>query len=65
MPQARLLDPVKKLTFSKIEGIRRRGRPATRWLDSVEKDMKVLGVEKFSGKSSFLEEANLESLGLH
>ncbi len=39
-------DPVKKLTFSKIGGTRRRGKSATRQLDSVEKDLKVLGVNR-------------------
>ena len=36
-------DPVKKLTFSKIEGTRRRGRPVRRWLDSVEKGLESVG----------------------
>ncbi|GFU75591.1 hypothetical protein TNCV_2863061 [Trichonephila clavipes] len=29
--------PTKNVTFSKIKGTRRRGRPPTRWLDDVEK----------------------------
>ncbi|GFS63692.1 hypothetical protein TNIN_348741, partial [Trichonephila inaurata madagascariensis] len=35
----------KKVTFSKIEGTRRRGRPPTRWLD-VEKDLKLMGISR-------------------
>ncbi|GFV14193.1 hypothetical protein TNCV_526671 [Trichonephila clavipes] len=34
----------KKVTFSKIEGTRRRERPPTRWLDDVEKDLKQMGI---------------------
>ncbi|GFY42319.1 hypothetical protein TNIN_233521 [Trichonephila inaurata madagascariensis] len=31
--------PTKRVTFSKNEGTRRRGRPTTRWLGDVEKDI--------------------------
>lgn len=39
--------PTKKVTFSKIEGKRRRGRPPTRWLDVVEIDLKTIGVNRW------------------
>jgi sorting nexin-29 len=39
--------PAKKVTFSRIEGKRRKGRPPTRWLDDVEKDLKLLGVNRW------------------
>jgi hypothetical protein len=29
-------NPCKKLTFTKPEGVRKRGRPPVRWMDSVE-----------------------------
>lgn len=45
-------DPVKKLTFSKIEGRRKRGRPPTRWLDCVESDLGVLGVNRWRNLAS-------------
>ncbi|KAK9872687.1 hypothetical protein WA026_018821 [Henosepilachna vigintioctopunctata] len=41
------LDSAKKLTFSKIESTRRRGRLATRWMDSVERDPKVMGITRW------------------
>jgi hypothetical protein len=34
----------RKLTSSKYEETRRTGRPRLRWLDSVEKDLRILGV---------------------
>ncbi|GFX06470.1 hypothetical protein TNCV_3017041 [Trichonephila clavipes] len=37
--------PTKKVTFSKIEGNRRRGGPPARWLDNVKKDLKVTGIK--------------------
>ncbi|GFX54463.1 hypothetical protein TNCV_2593971 [Trichonephila clavipes] len=37
--------PTKKVTFSKIEGTRRRGRPPTQWLDDVEKELKRISNE--------------------
>ena len=40
-------DPDKKLTFSKIMGSSRRGRPATRFLDCVEKDLTFLGMNRW------------------
>ena len=41
------ISPTKKVTFSTIDGKRRKGRPPTRWLDSVENDLKVLGVNRW------------------
>ncbi|GFT03328.1 uncharacterized protein TNCV_2985031 [Trichonephila clavipes] len=34
--------PTKKLTISKIEGTTRRGLLPTRWIDNVEKDLKLM-----------------------
>jgi hypothetical protein len=34
--------PCKKITFSQPEGIRKKGRPKLKWLDSVLKDLKIL-----------------------
>ncbi|GFV07596.1 hypothetical protein TNCV_4941001 [Trichonephila clavipes] len=36
--------PAIKVTFSKNEGTRRKRRPPTRWLDDVEKDFKLMGI---------------------
>jgi hypothetical protein len=36
--------PYSKVTFSELEGIRRVGRPGIRWLDSVESDLRNLGI---------------------
>jgi hypothetical protein len=38
-------DPCSKVTFTKIEERRRKGRPPIRWLDSVEQDLRVLGIQ--------------------
>jgi hypothetical protein len=32
-------DPCRKVTFTKIEGRRKKGRPPVRWLDSVEQNL--------------------------
>jgi hypothetical protein len=32
-------DPCKKVTFTKIEGRRKKGRPPIRWHDRVEQDL--------------------------
>jgi hypothetical protein len=34
----------KKLTFSQLEGCRKKGRPKLRWLDDVLQDLKTLKV---------------------
>ncbi|GFX45868.1 endonuclease-reverse transcriptase [Trichonephila clavipes] len=39
--------PTKKITFSKIEGTRSKVRPPTRWLDDVEKDLKLIGINEW------------------
>jgi hypothetical protein len=36
--------PCKKLTFSQLEGCRKKGRPKLRWLDDVLQDIKTLKV---------------------
>jgi hypothetical protein len=36
-------NPCRKLTSHKPEGVRRVGRPAIRWLDSIEEDLKIMG----------------------
>jgi hypothetical protein len=37
-------DQCRKVTFTKIEGRRKKGRPPIRWLDSVEQDLRVPGI---------------------
>ncbi|GFW81896.1 hypothetical protein TNCV_2885701 [Trichonephila clavipes] len=39
--------PTKKVTSSKIEGSRHRVRPPTRMLDDVEKDLKLMGINRW------------------
>jgi hypothetical protein len=39
--------PCRKITFSQIEGSRKKGRPRLRWLDLVLKDLKILEVNKW------------------
>jgi hypothetical protein len=39
--------PCRKLMFTKPEGIRRVGRLSVRWLDSVESDLRDLGVRRW------------------
>ncbi|KAJ4440077.1 hypothetical protein ANN_08210 [Periplaneta americana] len=38
---------VKKALNGKIEGIRRRGRPRTIWLDAVENDLREMKVKRW------------------
>ncbi|PSN52332.1 hypothetical protein C0J52_11424, partial [Blattella germanica] len=38
------LDPRCKVTLTKIDGKRKVGRPPIRWMDSVEHDLKTVGV---------------------
>jgi hypothetical protein len=44
-------NPCRKLTLHKPEGTRRIGRPASRWLDSIEEDFKIMGVRNWRRKS--------------
>jgi hypothetical protein len=44
-------NPFRQLTLHKPEGTRRVGRPAIRWLDSVEEDMKTMGFRNWKQKS--------------
>ncbi|GFX21787.1 hypothetical protein TNCV_2310661 [Trichonephila clavipes] len=39
--------PTNKVIFVKIEGSRRRGQSPTRWLDEVEKDLKLMGINQW------------------
>jgi hypothetical protein len=43
--------PCKRITFSQLEGFRKKGRPKLRWLDSVLKDVKLLKVETWWEKA--------------
>jgi hypothetical protein len=43
--------PCRKLTLHKPEGIRRVGRPAIRWLDSIEEDLKIMGFRNWRRKT--------------
>jgi hypothetical protein len=43
--------PSRKLTLQKPDGTRRVGRPAIRWLNSVEEDLKTMGVRNWRRKS--------------
>jgi hypothetical protein len=44
-------DPYRKATFTKTEGRRKKGRPPFRWLDSVEQDLRVLGIQEWRNKA--------------
>jgi hypothetical protein len=44
-------DPCRKVTFTKIEGRRKKGRSPIRWLDSVEQDLRVLGIQGWRNKA--------------
>jgi hypothetical protein len=44
LTRANKISPCWKLTFSKPEGTRRVGRPSLKRLDSVEKDLRLLGI---------------------
>jgi hypothetical protein len=41
------LDPYRKLALIKPEGTRRVGEPQLRWLESVEGDLKKMGVRNW------------------
>jgi hypothetical protein len=51
LTRANEISPYRKLTFSKPEGTRRAGRPNLRWLDSVEKDLRLLGIRGWKTKA--------------
>jgi hypothetical protein len=44
-------NPCRKLTLHKAEGTRRVDRPAVRWLDSAEEDVKTMDVANWRRKS--------------
>jgi hypothetical protein len=44
------LDPCRKLTVLKPEDIRRAGKPQLRWPESVEEDIKNMGVMNWRRK---------------
>jgi hypothetical protein len=45
------LDPCRKLTLLKLESTRRFGKPKLRWLESVEENLKKMGVRNWRCKS--------------
>jgi hypothetical protein len=45
------LNPCRKLPLHKPEGTRQVDRPAIRWLDSVEEDLKTMGFRNWRRKS--------------
>jgi len=44
------LDPCRKLTLLKPKGNRRVGKPKVRWFESVEEDLKKMGVRNWRRK---------------
>jgi hypothetical protein len=54
--RAKETDPCRKVTFTKIERRRKKGRPSIRWLDSVKQDLRVL--ESKDGEIRHKSEAN-------
>jgi hypothetical protein len=44
-------DPCRKVTVTKTEGRREKGRPPIRWLDSVEQDLRLLGIQGWRNKA--------------
>jgi hypothetical protein len=44
-------EPVKKLTFQKPSGSRRKGRPKLRWIDDIQADLKTLGARGWRRKT--------------
>jgi hypothetical protein len=50
------LDPCRKLTLHKPEGTRRVGNPRVRWLESVETDLRQMGVKNWRRKAQGREE---------
>jgi hypothetical protein len=61
------LDPCRRLTVLKPEDTRRLGKPKLRWLDSVEEDLKTMGVGNWRFKSQDIEQWGtiLEELKFH
>jgi hypothetical protein len=49
-------NPCRTLTLHKPEGTRRGGRPDIRWLDSVEEDLKTMGVRNWRRKTQDLDQ---------
>jgi hypothetical protein len=45
------LDPCRKLTLLKPEGIQQVGKPGLRWFESDEEDLKNMGVRNWRRKS--------------
>jgi hypothetical protein len=43
--------PFKKITFDKLEGRRRMGRPNLRWMDGVMRDVERPGVRNWRSKA--------------
>jgi hypothetical protein len=44
------LDPCRKLSVLKLEGNRHVGKPEMRWLESIEEDLKKMGVRNWGRK---------------
>jgi hypothetical protein len=42
---------MQEINLSKPEGTRRAGRPSLRWLDSVEKDIRLRGIQGWKIKT--------------
>jgi hypothetical protein len=43
--------PLRKATFYNPKGTRRPGRPSLRWLDNVQKDIRILGIRGWKTKA--------------
>ena len=39
-------DPIKKLTFSRIKGVRKKEKPHIRWIDCIETYLKLLNANR-------------------
>jgi hypothetical protein len=44
-------NPCRKLTLHKSEDTRQIGRPASRWLDAIQEDLKIMGIRNWGRKS--------------
>jgi hypothetical protein len=49
-------NPCRKLTLYKPEGTRRVGKPRVKWLESVETDLRKMGVKNWRHKTQVREE---------